>query len=775
MRLLGLLLILGIGFNSIAQEITGQVTNLEGQGISGVNVYSLPDSLGTFSNNRGEFRLIVPEGQTDLVFSHIGYVIEVLPIGEIDFGTALSVSLVERDELLDELNLTYNREIIGINAVSIEPESIRNSPAPFNDISRMLASLPSVASNNELSTSYSVRGGNYDENLVLVNGIPLYRPFLVRAGRQEGLSFINPDLIDQVEFSAGGWSPQFGDKMSSVLATRYKNPESFGGSAMISLLGARAHLEGTIGDGKVSYLAGVRHKRPAYLLNTLDVTGQYNPRFTDAQTYWDIQLAQNTRLGLLVAYAANRYAVTPEAGETSFGTFQQELRLNVAFDGQEQMNYNSYQGALKLDHTFSSRFTGSLLASFSGSREQENIDLEGGYRLCDVDKNLNSDTFDQCVSIRGIGTLYNYSRNRLEAAVIDVQTQFQYEISTSQNIKAGLEYSSQQIDDVLNEYRFSDSADYVTVERVAYAQNETASNIFSGFIQHEVVWPNITLLYGMRANYNSFNEDLLLSPRAQFVLAPKTRRISWRVGTGLYQQQPFYREYRDLDGNVLQDVKGQSSFHFTTGVDYTFDWWHRPFTFSTEAYYKYLWNQVPYTLENLRIRYYPTYQAVAYATGFEARLGGEFVPGTESWFSFGILSTRERIPSRGEDWIRRPTDQRFNVAITFEDHLPKDPSFRVNLSFVYGSGLPFGPPTDLDRRNSFPGDDFIRLDIGFSKIFSFKDKWLESFRIGAYVNNLLGAKNAVTYTWIKDFNNNQFAVPNNLTGRLFNVSLEAAF
>ena len=773
MRLLVLFFLLSIGKESISQIVfTGAVNDSTKSPISGVNVFTLPDSVGTVTNVDGDFSLqLAISNQTHIVFSHIRYQNVTVPIEAIREPLALIIELKIKSQLLDELEVSFEGKSIGVNSVRIDAKSIRITPVPFNDISKMLATLPSVVSNNELSTTYSVRGGNYDENQVLVNMIPVYRPFLVSAGRQEGLSFINPDLIRSVEFSAGGWEASQGDKMSSVLSTNYKRPDAFHGSAMVSLLGASAHLEGEIGDQKITYLVGARHKRSAYLLNTLDVDGTYNPKFTDVQNFWNFRLSEQSSLELLLAFAANRYFVEPETSETSFGTFSKELRLNVAFDGSEQLNYNTYQSALKFNHQWNEQWSTSILASLSVSHEREYTDLEGGYRLCDVDKNIESDTFDECIFTRGVGTLYKYARNQLDARILDVQIISSYALNENNMISGSIEYANQNIEDVLNEYEFIDSAQYVTVEDVALAENVTNSNLIKGFVQHEIEFVHTRLNYGLRYNFNSFNNDLFVSPRLQLSVQPGEQSpVIVRVGTGFYQQQPFYREYRILSGEVTNSVKAQSAFHLVAGMDYTFNWWHRPFTLTTDGYYKYLWNIVPYTYENLRIRYYPEYQATGYAAGFEARLGGEFIPGTESWFSIGFLSTKEQVPGVDEAMVRRPTDQRFNMAILFEDHIPNDPSFRVNLSFNYGSGLPFGPPDDLTKRNSFTGDDYLRLDIGFSKIFTFKANAFETLRIGAYVNNLLNVKNAVTYTWIKDINNNQFAVPNNLTGRLFNVS-----
>jgi len=779
MRPLLVLLLFFLANYSVAQiKIDGIVKNKTGSGISGANILLLPDSSGTVTANDGMFSLdLRQQGNYTLRISHIQY--QTLLIQLIITSTnndLIEVVLEDKQAVLEELEVIGTEPaVIAVSRVRINAESIRLSPVPFQDFSNILATLPSVTSNNELSSAYSVRGGSYDENLVLVNNIPIYRPFLVRSGQQEGLSFINIDLISSVDFSAGGWSVEYDDKMASVLAAHYKRPTKFSGSAMISLLGAKAHLEGKLADN-VSFLAGIRHKRSGYLLNTLNVEGDYQPRFTDIQTLIHADLSERTSLEALLTYANNNYRVVPAASETSFGTFNKELRLEVAFDGRQQFKYQTYQAALKLNHRFSPKLNWRTFVSLANSFESESIDLEGGYRLCDVDKNLSSNTFDECISIRGIGTLYNYSRNRLSALLIDAESSISYSINASQTISGGVAYAKQLFDDYLNEYELIDSAGYTSVETSILAENSTDANLFKAFVQHSINLTEWSWVYGARINYNTLNNQTLISPRLIIGYIPATNQnMNLKFGLGLYQQQPFYKEYRNTDGTLITDIKGQSSVHFNLGMEYSLTWWDRPFIFTSEVYYKYLWNQVPYIIENVRQQYFPEYTANAHSIGFEARLGGEFIPGTESWFSFGLMSAQEQIPGLDAEFIRRPTDQRFKVAFTFEDHIPGDPSLRVNLSFQYGSGLPLGPPDNLELRNSFSGDDYTRLDIGFSKIISFREKFFKFLRVGVEINNLLGNRNAVSYIWIKDVNNQQFAVPNYLTGRLFNVVVSTGF
>ena len=779
MRLFLALCLVLFALPGVAQYIiTGKIVDVAGDPIVGANILVLNDSTGTTTNLSGNFRLNFNEAtKVQLQVSHVQYnskTIDVAFTGQVPIE--LTLVLEEKKELLKELSVTGTEDkIIAVSSVRINPETFKLSPVPFQDISNIIATLPSVTSNNELSTAYSVRGGSYDENLVTVNGIPVYRPFLVRAGQEEGLSFINTDLISSVNFSAGGWSVQYDDKMASVLAANYKNPSEFAGSAMLSLLGAKAHIEGSFSE-EFTYLAGVRHKSNAYLLNTLDVDGDYRPTFTDAQLMLKGQISPKSTLEVLLAFANNNYSVTPSQSTTSFGTFNKELRLQVAFDGRQEMKYRTYQGAIKHEQIINKKLTWTNLASISSYNELENIDLEGGYRLCDVDKNTSSDTFNECIATRGIGTLYNYARNRLTSVLIDAESNLSYNINSSQDIRVGINYSRQSFNDNINEYGLIDSANYISVEQSILAQNETSANLLRAYFQHSIDLNTWAFTYGARVNYNTLNNYTLISPRVLIGYSPeKSSNLHFDFGVGLYGQQPFYKEFRKIDGNLNTDVKGQSSLHFNLAMRYDITWWGRPFQLTTEVYYKYLWNQIPYIIENVRQQYFPDYTAQAKSMGFEARIGGEFIPGTESWFSLGLMSAREKIPGVDEDFIRRPTDQRFKVAFIFEDHIPGDPSLRVNLSFQYGSGLPISAPENLEQRNSFTGDDYSRLDIGFSKLFNFNEKFFKYARVGVEINNLFGSRNAVSYTWITDINAQQFAVPNYLTGRLFNVVVSTEF
>jgi len=759
------------------QTVSGIVTDSLNQPLTEVNVY-VDSNTGTSTDTEGFYQLTLQIGQTyKISFSHVRYKKIIKTIKVDNDRLVLDVQMVKASTVLQNVTVRSDvTRVVNSGFESINLQSIRNAPSPSGDISRVLATLPSVLSNNELASSYSVRGGNYDENLVYVNGIKIYRPFLARSGNQEGLGFINTDMVQSVTFSAGGWSSRFGDKMSSVLDVIYKRPKKEQASFTLGLLGGSGHYENSWKNGAVTSILGIRHKRTGYILNTQDITGDYTPTFTDIQNLWDIQINDKQRLEVLFGYAANRYKVVPKLGEVTFGSFNNELRFNVAFDGQQQYDYNLVQGAIKLSSMASERLKLNTIVSYARSRERENIDLEGGYRLCDLDKNQGSPTFNSCLVTRGIGTTFDFSRNRLEANFIDFDLQGEYKLSSTNNLAFGITYSYQEFNDQLNEYGFLDSLDYPSVTSSIQSRNSFNTNMPQAYIQHE--WSNnrTRLNYGFRINYNSLNKRWLVSPRLQLHhRLPENDRISFSLGTGLYQQPPVYREYRDDQGQLHKNIRPQSAFHLVTGMSYHINWWGRPFEIVSAIYGKFLWNQIPYTFEDVKIRYLPTLSARGYALGAETRVGGEFISGTESWFSLSIASTKEKITGLDKKYSRRPTDQRLKFGILFEDHVPWDPTYRVNLNFQYSSGLPFGPPGNISNRNVFSGDSFTRMDVGFSKIMSFTKGDIKDLRINLQLYNLLGIRNAVTYAWITDINGQQFAVPNNLTGRLINVAVKLRF
>ena len=411
------------------------------------------------------------------------------------------------------------------------------------------------------------------------------------------------------------------------------------------------------------------------------------------------------------------------------------------------------------------------------SGEREYFDVEGGYLLCDVNNNPGTANFNECVSVRGIGTNYDYGRNKLEATIYNFENRNAYRLNQRNIIEFGVGYNRQEIDDELDEYSFIDSSDFVTITRVLNSQLELNTNIATAYLQHTFYLNDLhTITYGARLNYRDVNKQLLFSPRMQYSIQPRWQRdVLFKAAVGVYQQPPFYRELRDFDGNLNKDLKAQTSIHFIAGMDYNFKLWGRNFKFLTEAYYKRLSNVVAYDLDNVKIRYYANNRTEAFATGMDFRVSGEFIPGTESWFSLGLLNTREDLEDDNNGNVRRPSDQRINLAIFFQDHLPNDPTVRVNLSVLFGSGLPFGPPNDIDDRTIFIGRAYRRVDIGFSKSIVLNKKTLKSLWLGLDVLNLLGTDNTISYTWVEDFAGVEYGVPNNLSQRFFNAKIHARF
>lgn len=764
-------------------SISGKVYNDKGQALIGANIQVVGTTVGTQTNLEGTYKLDfeAAKDSVKLLISHIGYKQKQIALSVNNIDQTLNISLIEDVAVLEGVNVKGERQREEVSVFKLEPKTIEAFPSPFNDFNKILSTLPGVVSNNELSSTYSVRGGNFDENLVYVNDIPIYRPFLISNGQQEGLSFVNTNLVQSVSFSAGGWQPVYGDKLSSVLNVTYKTPQKFGASASISLLGGSAHIEGASDNQRISYIGGVRHKSSQYLLNTLEVEGEYLPRFTDLQGYVNFNIGPEadkarTQIGVLGAYARNRYLVEPENRETEFGTFTQALKLFVAFEGRELLEYDTYQAGVKLTHRISNSWTTKLITSGVKAFEREFTDVEGGYRLCDLDKNLGSATFNQCVTTRGIGTNYDYGRNTLNAEILNVESRNEIKLDNKNDLGFGIGYAHQAIDDQLNEYNFVDSANFVTDIESLQAENNISSVNYTGYVQNTTQFSRkITATYGARFNYWTFNEQFLISPRAQFSYQPLwVRDVIFRGAVGLYQQPPFYRELRDFSGELNESLKAQRSLHVIGGLDYNFRWWNRPFKFIAEAYYKKLYDVVPYDIDNVKVRYYANNNAEAYAAGVDFRLSGEFIKDTQSWFSLGILNVREDVEGDGRGYIRRPTDQRVNVGIFFQDHLPNNPTFRVNLSLLFGSGLPFGPPNRFEERNIFNNEAYRRVDIGFSKQIFLNEKKFNQERwlmITAEVLNLLGTDNPISFTWINDVNNNQIAIPNSLSARFLNIRL----
>lgn len=796
-------------------HIKGVILDKNNKPVANVNVYS--QDIGAQSNSNGFYSLTVPANKkVVVVFSHISLkkatvAVTLKPDEEYEFNLVMN----DKDEQMGEVIVTVNNKKRVQGITTIEPAMIRKIPGANAGVENILKSLPGVNSNNELSTQYAVRGGNYDENLVYVNEIEVYRPFLIRSGQQEGLSFTNTDLVQNVDFSAGGFQSKFGDKLSSVLDISYRTPTQFGAVAEASLLGASVAVDAVSKNGKWSEVTGIRYRNNSLLVDSQETQTNYTPIFADFQTNVNFKPSDKWEFSFLGNISSNDYKYQPLTRQTNFGTIQDPMALLIYYEGQEKDKYTTVFGAVKSTYTASKNSTYKLIASAYHTQEQEYYDILAQYRLGEVDSNFGSENFGDVAFTRGIGSQLNHARNDLDALIVNTEFKGIHNWKKNQ-FEWGAKFTRESIRDRVIEWEVIDSAGFsinppkilpktdqpyspYTGPLVPY-QNVRATNFvdinrFSGYLQwsrkgyigNNEIWMNA----GIRSQNWTVSGDnitsstqITFSPRAQFSLKPNWNKdMFFRLSGGLYHQPPSYRELRDADGVVQPDVKAQQSIHIVLSNDYSFKMWNRPFKMVSELYYKSLTDVNPYTLDNVRIRYAAANNAKAYAEGFDFRLNGEFVPGTESWFSFGYLKTEENIDDKG--FISRPTDQRLKFALLFQDYMPKIPTIKLYLNLVYNTGLPGGSPSYSDPylyQNRLR--DYRRADVGFSKVLIDEQnpsdrKWLQPFKelaIGLEIFNLFDNQNAITNTWVRDvYSKNQYAIPNYMTTRVFNVKVNMRF
>ena len=839
-QLLTLLVCSLISLVSLAQEaatLKGKVMDRRGNPVEAASIAVKGEAGGSISDEKGRFSLAVPsEREFSLVISHISYKLFEqklqLKAGEIrEVELKLEASSVDINEV--EIEEEKNR---GNTMETVDPKNIKYIPSPNGSFEAVIKTLPGVSSNNELSSQYNVRGGNFDENLVYVNDIQVYRPFLIRSGNQEGLSFINPDLIQNINFSAGGFEARYGDKMSSVLAVEYKEPEEFGGSVSASLLGGSAHVEGTSADKRFTYIGGLRYRSNQYVLSSLDTDGDYQPVFADAQTYLTYDLNEKWEVSFLGNYARNQYNFIPETRETNFGTIQQALRLTIFFEGQEVTDFETYFGAITNTYKPKPNLELKLITSAFRSFETETFDILGQYFIDELERDLGSDNFGDVAFNRGVGSYLNHARNYLDATVATAQHRGKL-LKENGNWEWGMTYQHEEIVDELNEWDLIDSAGYsipqppqtpgqnpqrpieLNLFNVFRATNTLSSNRLMGYGQRTLRWKGadsslFSFTGGLRFNYWDLNQELLFSPRANLSFEPNWKRdFLFRLSTGFYHQPAFYRELRNFNGELNRNIEAQESIHFVLGADYNFKAWGRPFKFVGEAYYKQMNNIIPYEIDNVRIRYYAENSATAYAVGADFKVNGEFVKGVDSWVNLGFLQVREDIQNDGyfdyfnsdgekivpgftlnntptdsvrqePGYIPRPTDQLINFSLFFQDYLPRYPSYQMHMTFHYGSGMPFGPPSNERYKDTLRIPPYLRVDLGFSKQLIGEDSQLgprnplrhfKSMWLGVEVFNLLQRNNTLSYLWVTDVTNRQYAVPNFLTSRQINVRLQIEF
>ncbi|MGG5486995.1 TonB-dependent receptor [Gaetbulibacter sp. PBL-D1] len=774
--------------------------------------------LGTATNINGFYELKIPANQDiTIVFTHLSHksitqTFNLKSGQELEFNPVMKVDVEQIGVVV--INTNTRQSVTGVTTIA--PEMIRTIKGAQPGVENILKTLPGVNISNELSTQYSVRGGNFDENLVYVNEIEVYRPFLIRSGQQEGLSFVNTDLVQNVDFSAGGFQAKYGDKLSSVLDITYRNPIKFGLRADLSLLGGSIAAETVSKDSKFSGIVGLRYRDNSLLINSLETETNVVPVFADAQTYLTYKFSDKFHLNFLGNLSLNKYDFKPQNRQTNFGTIDNPVALLVFYEGQEKDRYQTAFGAFKANYFVNDDLTLKLISSAYHTTEEEYFDILAQYRLGEVNSNIGDEDLGEVEFSEGIGSQLTHARNNLDAVIVNVEHKGDYKIDEESTLEWSAKYTHEDIRDRLVEWEVIDSAGfsinppnidafndqpYSPYEGPLVAfQNVRATNkVLIDRLQAYLQYSKRTKLgehdvfynAGVRVhNWNVSGDAIeskshtVFSPRAQFAIKPNWEKdMLFRFAAGMYYQPPFYRELRDSSGVVQPDVKAQKSVHFVLGNEYSFELWDRPFKLVSEAYYKSLSDVNPYTLENVRIRYRAKNNAKAYAYGLDLRLNGEFVKGTESWFSFSYLKTEENIEDRG--YIARPTDQRLKFGVLFQDYVPSIPDLKMYLNLVYNTGVPGGSPSyadPYDYQNRLR--DYKRADLGISYVLvdqnkTYNSSWKRHFKeltIGFEIFNMFDVQNSITNTWVRDvYSKRQYAIPNYLTPRVFNVRLSTRF
>jgi len=786
-------------------RVFGYVIDTNNRGIEFANVFIEGTMYGATTNRNGfyEINTEIADSAT-IVFSMLGYETIRHTIFPTQRVMQITVQLEVSDSELEDFEIVARR-IQTSNIQTLEPARVRLMPSTTGGIESLFISFTGVVSTNELSSQYNVRGGNFDENLVYVNGIEIHRPFLIRSGKQEGMSFINPDMVERVNFSSGGFEARYGDRMSSVLDVSYRRPTRNEASLSLSLLGASAFV--ATANNNFTQMHGIRYRTTAYLLGTLDTQAEYRPNFLDYQTFLTYQINPNLELSFLGNFSQNSFRFVPQRRETRFGTHNLGRRLVVHFGGQEVSLFQTAFGSFTLNYRPAPSTRLSLLASAFNTNERETYDITGEYWLGEVRMGLNND--DEDPEVFGVGIFHEHARNRLNATVANIGHQGEHAVGRN-HIRWGITGQIERINDRISEWEMRDSVGYSlphTGDRLELFYNLQAQNRMNswrtlGFIQNtfrtETDWGRWLLTGGVRGNYWSFNNELIVSPRASVSLVPHWERdFSFRFATGVFYQAPFYREIRrdtvDIQtGNACvflnHNIRSQRSLHFVLGGDHYFRAWGRPFKFTTEAYLKLADRVITYSLDNVKIRYSGVNDAVAYTAGIDFRLFGELVPGTDSWINFSLMRSQERLISPPEGaspgWVSRPNEQRFAFSMLFQDYLPTNPNYRVHMKLMWSDGLPFGVPRSMEHRAIGRMGNYSRIDLGSSRVFSRGNdnfmnrpffRHIENIWLSLEVFNLLDFKNENSIFWVADFQNQQWAVPNYLTGRQFNFRVVMDF
>ncbi len=799
-------------------SVSGRVLDENGKYLSKVSVQVLGQQKGILTNDSGFFKLqLAPDKAIALVFTYTGYKTVqqnfLLSEGEQEEVTIL---MEPGGSTLEVVTISDQSERTEAGLIKPNPKSVLNLPSPVTGVESLIKIF--VGSNNELTSQYNVRGGSYDENLIYVNDFEIFRPYLVRSGQQEGLSFIHPEMVRNINFYNGGYQARYGDKMSSVLDIQYNKPRAFGGSAYISILEQGAHVEGITAKNRLSYLVGLRNRSNKNLLSSQETEGVYTPASSDLQALVNYQLSTTWQVEMLANVSATRFGLKPAFSQLTSSVFSPfftaNLGVDIYFEGQEKDEYSTKMLGFSTTYMPSRTLKLKLLASRFNNDERENIDITGAYLFGDRNFDKASSSFGLIVNPLGAGVFQNYVRNELNITNYNISHKGSLD-KRKHLLQWGLGFDQTKINDKLHEWEYQDSAGYSLPYNPNFLQlnkvlNSTADlniNKINGFIQDNIAIRDtgnaFTLQAGLRFNYNDLNNELLLSPRVGASWKPDWRKdIVFRAAAGAYHQPPFYRELRRYDGTVNKDLKAQRSWQGVLGLDYNFKGFGRVLRLTTEAYYKHMTNVVPYDIDNVRIRYFGENAAKAFAAGLEMRLFGELVKDAESWLSIGLMKTKEDIEgdvyqqytlddfNKPVDsvtveggWFRRPTDKLITIGMFFQDYLSTNKNFKVYLNTLYGTNLPYNIPGSVRYRNALYIEPYIRVDIGFSALLLESDKGsrrshspfrgFDNIWASLEVFNLIDRPNTISYLVIKDFANNTFTLPNRLTPRLLNFKVVA--
>ncbi len=833
MRLFTSLLLCLFTISSIAQTkyatISGRVVDENDDPLKNVSIVILGKNSGILSGDSGIFSLKVPAQKSlAIIFSYAGYTDQQKNFFlSNDETETILIQLKKNGKTLDVVTVATEKERKETGLIKINPKTAVIIPSTVGGIEGLIKTL--VGSNNELTSQYNVRGGNYDENLIYINDFEIYRPYLVSSGQQEGLSLINPEMTRNINFYTGGFQSKYGDKMSSVLDIQYKKPTSFGGSAYVSLLEQGLQLEGASKNGKLSYLTGVRNKSNRNLLSSQPTMGAYIPSASDAQGFFTYKLSSTLQVELLGILSTSRFTYFPESVKKTSSVFSPfftaNLGLDVYFEGQEKDSYTTSLIGLSVLQSIHKKTKLKWMLSRFKNSEKENFDIAGSYLFGDRDFDNASPTFGQITNPLGAGSYQNYARNLLNIEVYNASHKGSHEVN-NHFIQWGLSAEQTKIKDKLAQFEYRDSAGYslpyspssLTIYNVQNSTSDLAIQKYSGYVQDNIRLlkknADITLQAGVRYNYNSLNKEFLVSPRAQLSYKPFGKKdMVYKVAAGIYNQPPFYRELRRYDGSLNTNIKAQKSAQIVAGLDYNFKGpGNRPMRLTSEAYYKSMTDVVPYDIDNVKIRYLGSNNAKAYAAGIEFRLFGELVKDAESWISVGFMRTRENLNNdfyfdyknasgqiinassidqvvvdsvKNEvGYVRRPTDRLITVGLYLEDYLPTNKNFKIHLNAIYGANMSYNIPNSTKYRNGLIIAPYIRVDMGFSALLLSEKSLRRSHNIfrkfeniwaSLEVFNLINRENTISFQLIKDFSNTVYALPNRLTPRLINLKIVGKF